>query len=468
MAASVQPKYQPYPAYKHSGVEWLGDIPEGWELFRLKHLATKPLMYGANEAALDNNVNNPRFIRITDIKDDGGLNDETFRSLKPEIAEPYLLERGDILLARSGATVGKSFIYSPDWGKCCFAGYLIKANIDPNRALATWVYRYTQTKYFWDWIDSIQIQATIQNVSAEKYNSFLIAVPPLPEQIKIAAFLDYETARIDALIAKQQRLIALLEEKRQAVISHAVTKGLNPNAPMRPSGTDWLGDVPAHWEVSRLGWISSVVRGGSPRPAGDPALFDGDFSPWVTVAEITKDEDINLWETATFLTKRGSEQCRVFSKRTLLLSNSGGSLGVPKILQINANANDGVLGFEQLSANISLAYYYLSTLTKFFRDSIKSSGGSTQINLNTDILKQLPIPVPPTNSEQESIVSFIEERVETFRALTIKSQSAMVLLKERRTALTSAAVTGKIDVRNWRPPPSESNQNLETAKDAVA
>jgi type I restriction enzyme S subunit len=216
---------------------------------------------------------------------------------------------------------------------------------------------------------------------------------------------------------------------------------------MKDSGVEWLGDVPAHWAIRKFGFISMVVRGGSPRPAGDPALFNGDYSPWVTVAEITKDDNIYLTETETFLTKKGSEQCRVFSKGTLLLSNSGATLGVPKILSIDANANDGVVGFEDLTLNHEFAYFYLSTLTDDLRERIKQ--GSGQPNLNTDIVKAITVPVPP-DQEVEAIVESIKKSREQFNALVEKAKRGIELLQERRTALISAAVTGKIDVRNWQ------------------
>jgi type I restriction enzyme S subunit len=224
-------KYQVYPAYKESGVEWLGEVPEHWEVKRLKYLVKEPLKYGANESGELQDKHCPRFIRITDIKPDGNLKDETFRSLPYEIAKDYKLNEGDLLLTRSGATVGKSFIYKESWGDCCFAGYLIKVSINLKLADADYIYLVTHSKYYWDWINSNLIQATIQNVSAEKYNNLFIAIPSKKEQQKIATFLDKETTQIDTLIEKQQKLIELLKEKRQALISHAVTKGLNPNVP---------------------------------------------------------------------------------------------------------------------------------------------------------------------------------------------------------------------------------------------
>jgi type I restriction enzyme S subunit len=219
-----------YSEYKVSGVEWLGEVPEGWEVRRLKNLVEEPLKYGANESAELDDRTLPRFVRITDIDDSGGLRDDTFKSLPEIVAEPYLLKQGDVLLARSGATVGKSFIYSTQWGPACFAGYLIRARLNQKVCLAQWLYYFCQTDGYWGYVIGSQIQATIQNVSAEKYANLYLPLPPLAEQTAIAAFLDRETAKIDELVAEQRRLMELLKEKRQAVISHAVTKGLNPNA----------------------------------------------------------------------------------------------------------------------------------------------------------------------------------------------------------------------------------------------
>ena len=208
---------------KESGIEWLGEVPEHWEVKKLKHIVTKPLMYGANEAAIDDDRDQPRFVRITDIRNNGTLREDTFRSLPWHLAKPYMLREGDVLLARSGATVGKSFIYSSDWGDCCFAGYLIKASIDISKAFPYWFYRYTESDYYWHWIRSTLIQATIQNVSAEKYNNFSLFIPPKQEQQKIIAFLDKETTKIDTLIEKCETAIDLLKERRIALIAAAVT-----------------------------------------------------------------------------------------------------------------------------------------------------------------------------------------------------------------------------------------------------
>ena len=213
----------PSAPLKPSGLEWLGDIPEGWGLWRLKHLASEALSYGANEAALEDNTDWPRFVRITDIAADGSLRDETFKSLSPEIANPFLLSDGDILFARSGATVGKSFIYRPSWGVACFAGYLIRFRCDLRRALPDYLNLYAQSSAYWHQISTGTIQATIQNFSAEKYADIFVPLPPMKLQEEIVATLTRELSRFDALTSQIRSSLTLMKERRAALITAAVT-----------------------------------------------------------------------------------------------------------------------------------------------------------------------------------------------------------------------------------------------------
>ena len=209
---------------KDSGVEWLGKVPKHWQVKRLKQLLRKPFLYGANEAALDTNREHPRFIRITDMASDGTLKDETFRSLSPEIAAPYMLENNDILLARSGATVGKSFIYKKEFGDSCFAGYLIKASIKEQLFSPNLIYWFCQSDCYWKNIGGSQIQSTIQNVSAEKYGEIKIPIPPSStEQDEICSYIEKKTSKIDDLISACITQIDLTNERKTALISAAVT-----------------------------------------------------------------------------------------------------------------------------------------------------------------------------------------------------------------------------------------------------
>jgi type I restriction enzyme S subunit len=206
-----------------SRINFLGEMPEHWKILQLKYLSDIPLQYGANEAALDDNPNNPRFVRITDIDEDGNLRPETFKSLEPEIAAPYLLEDGDVLFARSGATVGKSFMYQASWGIACFAGYLIRMRCNQKKILPKYMNFITQSNYYWTQVNAGLIQATIQNFSGEKYGSMKILLPPLVEQEKIVAFLETEVQVIESIKRETLRSIGLLKEKITALITAAVT-----------------------------------------------------------------------------------------------------------------------------------------------------------------------------------------------------------------------------------------------------
>jgi len=213
----------PNTPLKDSGVEWLGQIPAHWGMRRLKFLLKERLKYGANEVAQFDEPSWPRYIRITDIGPDGLLREDTFRSLPPEIAKSYLLQDGDILLARSGATVGKTFKYNPSWGTACFAGYLILCRVEKRIADSDFVYYFTQSYAYLAWKDASFIQATIQNISAEKYYNLSLGIPPIEEQRAIAKYLDRETARIDRLIVEIEASITLLQQQRISLISVAVT-----------------------------------------------------------------------------------------------------------------------------------------------------------------------------------------------------------------------------------------------------
>lgn len=208
---------------KDSGVEWLGQVPEHWGVMRLKQVLSSPMMYGANEAALDDNPDNPRFIRITDMNADGTLKQSTFKSLEPNVAKPYLLKDKDLLLARSGATVGKSFLYKAEYGTACFAGYLIKAELDKSKLLPEYAYLYSQSIPYWEFITGNQIQATIQNVSAEKYGNLFIPIPSIDEQLESIHYLQTAIQTFADFESKAQLAIELMQERRTALISAAVT-----------------------------------------------------------------------------------------------------------------------------------------------------------------------------------------------------------------------------------------------------
>ncbi len=454
-------KYQQYAEYKDSGVEWLGEIPSHWQTKKLKFILLD-LVRGPFGSALKKEFFLDSGFKVYEqkncIRNDVTIGNSYISKKMFQELDRFSIRENDLLMSCSG-TIGKVVRVPESFEQGIINQALLIMRLNKNIVDLNYFLHVFRSSDIQNQIKDNTQGGAMQNlVATDIFKSISITVPKIEEQTQIANFLDHETAKIDNLIEKQQQLIQLLKEKRQAVISNAVTKGLNPNVPMKDSGVEWLGEVPEHWTVSKFGYISQVVRGGSPRPAGDPTLFNGDYSPWVTVAEITKDDELYLTSTETFLTKKGSEQCRVFQAGTLLLSNSGATLGVPKILCINANANDGVVGFEDLRIDTVYAYFYLSVLTNDLRERVKQ--GSGQPNLNTDIVKAISITIPPVNEIKE-IVADIKKKIDHFAKLMKSAESAIQLMQERRTALISAAVTGKIDVRNWQNPNNNNEAKTE-------
>ncbi|GMQ53395.1 restriction endonuclease subunit S [Halopseudomonas aestusnigri] len=213
----------PAAPMKHSGVEWLGEVPAHWRAVRLRHCLVDALTYGANEPSDEANLEHPRYIRITDLNDDGTLSAETYKSLPPEKAEPYMLEEGDVLFARSGATVGKSFLYSREYGPACYAGYLIRARVNKRTLIPMYLWMCTQSRQYEQFIGESNIQATIQNVSAEKYGNMWIALPEIEEQEKILAELEIQLSQFKSLMETSVGALVLLQERRSALISAAIT-----------------------------------------------------------------------------------------------------------------------------------------------------------------------------------------------------------------------------------------------------
>ncbi len=436
-------RLQPYPRYEDSGTEWLREIPAQWQTKRLKFVAVEPLKYGANESAETNDPNLPRFIRITDIKDDGTLHDNTFKSLPEEVARPFLLKQGDLLLARSGATVGKTFMYRESWGRACHAGYLIRCRVNPAFARPEFLAYFARSATYWGWLSSVFIQATIQNVSAEKYANLLLPIPPLDEQSVIVRFLDRETARIDAMVARKERLIALLQEKRAALISHAVTKGLNPAAPIKDSRVAWLGQIPAHWQVGLLKRYAKIRYGLGQPP---PELLDG--PPLIRATNIKSGKILEADMLRVDPAQVPESRDAILSAGEIIVVRSGAYTGDSAI--IPPQYHEAISGYDMVVTvkegfSLYFAWQLLSPEVRQLQFGFCCLRAA-QPHLNAEELQATIVAVPPLN-EQRAIANFLDRETAKLDALMSKIRTGIERLREYRTALVSAAVTGKIDVR---------------------
>lgn len=455
-------KLSPYPCYRPTGIDWLGDIAAHWDVRAIKHLVSTPVTDGPHSTPeiLDEGI---PFVSAEAINH-GRINFGKIRGYITQedhklFSKKYKPARGDIYLVKSGATTGRVAMVETDIE---FNIWSPLAAIRCNPALVDryFLFFFLQSKEFQTAIELSWSFGTQQNIGMSVIQNLVVPIPSLSEQRAIAKFLKRETGRMDRLVAKKRELIERLKEKRAALISRTVTRGLPTNAArvycltenpcMRPSGFDWLGEIPNHWQLKKFGYISIVVRGASPRPAGDSRYFDGDFTPWITVGEVTKDEKIYLTTTETMLTEDGATNSRTIRSGTLVITNSGATLGVPKILLVTGCANDGIVAFESLTkdADKLFLYYFLRSLTENLRDRIKQ--GSGQPNLNTDIIKGLVVPFPPL-PEQVAIASYLDKETSKLDSMIGKVQEAIERIQECRTALITAAVTGKIDVRKAAP-----------------
>jgi type I restriction enzyme S subunit len=416
---------------------------KSWRNIRLKFLKNSPLIYGANEAGESDNPEDPRFIRITDIKPDGSLRDDTFKSLPLALARPYLLKDGDILFARSGATVGKAFIYKKDWGPACFAGYLIRFSADKNRAVPEYIYYFTQSKIYQDYINESSIQATIQNVSAEKYANLPVAIPSVNEQKSIVEYLDRQTAKLDQLIEKKKRLIDLLQEKIQALITQAVTQGLDPNVPMKDSGIEWLGKVPAHWRIEKLKYhvyLNPETLSENTDPEQELLYIEiGNVSSYGEISDATYYLFKNAPSRARRKVRSGDviiSTVRTYLKAITYIKDAPGNLVVST-------------GFAVLRAKDQLLNSFLGMYVRnegFINEIVARSVGVSYPAINASELIELGVVIPPIE-EQRAIVDWLNSRLSNVDKIITNIEKQINLIKEYRQALITAAVTGKINVR---------------------
>lgn len=402
-----------YESYKESGVEWLGDVPEHWTISALKQKVK--MRYGDALAS--------------EIREEGDV--EVFGSNGQVGSHCVANTKVPAIVVGRKGSYGK-IVWAEKGGFVIDTAYAIDS--DTTGLDLRWVYYWLQPLG----LDSLSQDTGVPGLAREKAYEMRIVVPPLSEQQTIAAFLDRETAKIDALIAEQQRLIELLKEKRQSVISHAVTKGLNPNAPMKDSGIEWLGDVPKHWELKATKRLFRLVV----EPAPD-------------------NNDHELLSIYTAIGVRPRKELEEKGNKATTTNGywmvKKGDLIVNKLLAwmgaIGISNYDGVTSpaYDILRQRIPLEPRYYDFLFRCgvcFSEFRRYSRGimDMRLRLYFDELGQLYMPYP-SKVEQNEIVSFLESELDKFDPLIAEAQLAISLLQERRTTLISATVTGKIDVR---------------------
>ena len=427
-----------YDSYKPSGVDWIGNIPEGWEVKRLKRCLCEPLKYGANESAEYDNREWPRYIRITDIDQSGTLKEENFKSLPPQVAEEYLLKKGDILFARSGS-VGRTYLFIGDF-EACYAGYLIRARCN-NKLKPSFLRYFTLSSPYISWIDSISIQTTISNVSAEKYYSLPIPLPPLSEQVEIAGYLDKKVGEIDGIIKGYEEQIADLKAFRSSTISEAVTRGLDPNATLKPSGVDWIGNIPEGWEVKKIRRICKLKTGTTPS-TDMREWFDGDLQ-WFTPGDFKNDFVLKC--SSRTLTQRAKEAgVAVIAPANTVLIVGIGSVGKVAISKCECSFNQQITALMPTTKHVEPQYLmYRMVVVGEYLGRIATS--TILPIINNQIIGDTYISLPPLSVQRE-IAGYLDKKVGEIDGIIKGYEEQIADLKAFRSSTISEVVTGKVKV----------------------
>ena len=440
-------KYQKYAEYKDSGVEWLGEIPNDWEMWKLSHAYTEigsgTTPSTSNEENFEGNI---PWVTTGELRENLILDTKKKVSQRTIEQFPTLKKYpiGSVAIAMYGATIGRLGIFG------------IEATTNQACCVMT-TSKVLNNKYVFYWLQAFKneiIQLSSgggqPNINQEKVASLKISAPFFEDQINIANFLDHETAQIDTLIAKQEKLIELLKEKRQAVISHAVTKGLNPDTAMKDSGVEWLGQVPEHWTVSKLKHFVNVVD-----CKHITAEFFDEGIPLASIGEV-KGWKVNLSNAKLTNEKYYQELIDGNRKPQVgdIIYTRNATVGEASL--VHAELPKFALGqdvclihiIQKLSSEY-LLHFLKSEIIKIQLNS--AMVGSTFKRINVDDIRNYVIVIPPIE-EQECILKDLDQKIEKYDSLINFAVKQIQLMQERRTALISSAVTGKIDLRNWQHP----------------
>jgi type I restriction enzyme, S subunit len=427
-----------YPSYKDSKSDWAAQVPEHWQLMPCRGFVDERTE--KNEDALcQNYLSLMANVGVIPYEEKGDIGNK-----KPEdLSKCKLVRRGDFVI--NSMNYGIGFYGASAYDGVCSPVYIV---MKPRQDIVEsgFAFRVFEDKSFQAQAQSLGngILAHRCAISWDDLKGISVGIPPVAEQRAILEFLDRETAKIDALIAEQQRLIELLQEKRQAVISHAVTKGLNPNTPMKDSGAEWLGEVPEHWEVRKLSQLCAGIGSGTTPKSDRLEFYEDGTIPWVVTGDLN---DSMLEECSNRITDRAINEhstLKLYEAGSVVVAMYGATIGKAALLGIQATVNQACCVLPP-SRKVRSEYLLLFVLAARSHLLSLATGGG-QPNINQEVIRSLRIPVPAV-SEQEDIARQVRSSLGGIDSVSSMASKQVELLQERRSALISAAVTGQIDVR---------------------
>ena len=427
-------RFRQYPEYKDSGIEWLGAIPAHWNAKRMKFVAPTRI------TKLDIKPDNAVYVGLEHIESWTG---RLLLENQPEGVDSVVssFTRGDVLFGKLRPYLAKSA--RPDVDGVC-SSEILPLRPTPGCFQSYMMYCLLNAPYI-HWLDSMTYGTKMPRVSPDQVGSSHAPLPPEGEQSVIATFLDRETSKIDGLVARKETLIELLQEKRAALITHAVTRGLDPNVSIKDSGVEWLGKIPRHWRVGKLKHACERVFVGIAEAAtfayvdhGVPMLRSTDVR-----ANRVRTDDIRCIDIS-FAARLSSKQLRTDDIVTVRTGNAGVSAVVPPAYDLGQCFT---LVVSRPTRTNDSRYFCYWLNARPGQEQFKVEGmGTAQVNISVPIVQNVLVCIPPPR-EQLHIANWIEQELSRWNGLIAKIRQAINHLKEFRTALISAAVTGKIDVR---------------------
>lgn len=426
---------KPYPAYKDSGIEWIGEIPEGWGVTQLKRLCDK-VTDGSHLSPETQDTGYP-YITVQDVKKtiidfekSKRISEKDYLALKKNGCQP---KKDDVLLTKDG-TIGRAVVIKENKDFVILSSLgLIRPS--QSKIMSEYLRYYLISGINIDQMFSFIRGSALTRLTIKLIEHLLIAYPPISEQQSIATFLDNQTSKIDTLIENKQKQIELFKEERTAIINQAVTKGLNPDVPMRDSGIEWLGEIPEHWDAKKLKYLVKNINYKINSKSSDLKIALENIESFTGNLRNLNIEDVFESEGKEFI--NGDvlfNKLRPYLAKVYKAESRG--ICVSELLVLRPTENI-----------LSDFLYYRCLSTDFINEVNSSTYGSKMPRASWDFIENLLIPFT-TKREQELIIKFIESETTKANNTISQIQQQIILLQEYRTALISEAVTGKIDLRN--------------------
>ncbi len=431
-----------YETYKDSGIQWVGEIPSHWEIVKLRYTGTfeNGLTYSTGDIVEDDGI---LVLRSSNIQDEHITFDDCV--YVNSVPKELMVSKGDIIICSrngSAALIGKCAIIEDDV-KASFGAFMMRYRANINNKFAFYLFLSAVANY-----RGLFSTSTINQLTMSIINQMQVALPSDTEQKNIATYLDHKVGQIDVAIAEKEQMLEDLKNYRSAIISEAVTKGLDKNVEMKDSGVEWIGMIPKHWNINKLKFFADISTGTTPSTDNEE-YWKEPTENWYTPSDFCE-ENVHLETSSRKVSTTAFREsaCRVFKKDVVLVVGIGATLGKIGISSVECSANQQINAIEFYDNVYPLfGAYYLSSLKEVMK-SLASA--ATLAIMNQSVTGSIPF-VCPTLDEQKEIADYLEKKTKSIGSLLNQIEVQIDELKSYKSVLITEAVTGKIDLRDWKP-----------------